>query len=123
MGRAGTANLPAALGAALGLLVRRPARALALEILFGALGVLPLLLWAFLGPVWDGRDGAALALVVLGQQAVVLVRILARAAHLGAASAFLARAADAARPRAAAPTVASESEPAPESSGDPAPAP
>ncbi len=115
MGRAGSTNLAGALGAALGLLVRRPARTLALEILFGALGVLPLLLWAFLGPVWDGGDGAALVLVVLGQQAVVLVRILARAAHLGAASAFLSRASEAAaRAAAPAPTVASESEPAPE---------
>ena len=118
MGRAGRASLVGALGAALGFLVRRPVRVLALEILFGALGVLPLLLWVFLGPVWDGRDGAALALVVLGQQAVLLVRILARAAHLGAASAFLARASEAAgraaSPAGLPPAVASESEPAPE---------
>ncbi len=111
MGRAGRANLVGACGTALGFLARRPARALALEILFGALGVAPLLLWALFGPVWDGKDAAALVLVVLGQQAVVFLRILARAAHLGAASAFLARAAEAAAP-APAPKLTSESEPA-----------
>jgi hypothetical protein len=108
MGRAGRANLAGALGTAIGFLARRPARAFALEIFFGAAGILPLLLWAFLGPVWDGKDGASLALVVLGQQAVVFLRILARTAHLGAASAFLARASEPATARAA---VASESEP------------
>ncbi len=117
MGRAGKANLAGALGAALGFLARRPVRALALEILFGAVGILSLLLWALLGPLWDGKDAAALALIVLGQQAVVFIRILARTAHLGAASAFLARASEAAAPRvyaAPAATVATESEPAPE---------
>ena len=118
MGRAGKANLVGAFGTALGLLARRPARALALEILFGALGILPLLLWALLGPVWDGKDAAALALVILGQQAVVFFRILARTAHLGAASAFLARAAEAAAP-APSPKLTSESEPA----AEPAPGP
>ncbi|HEY3351506.1 MAG TPA: hypothetical protein VGM13_17145 [Thermoanaerobaculia bacterium] len=113
MGRAGKANLVGAFGTALGFLARRPARALALEILFGALGILPLLLWALLGPVWDGNDAGALALVILGQQAVVLIRILARTAHLGAASAFLARAAEAAAP-APSPKVTAESEPAAE---------
>jgi len=111
MGRAGRGNLVGALGASLGFLVRRPARALALEILFGALGVLPLFVWAFVGPVWDGREGGALALVVLGQQAVVLVRLAARAGHLGAASAFLGRAAAGPAP---APALVSESEPVPE---------
>lgn len=118
MGRAGKANLVGALGTALGFLARRPARAFALEILFGALGILPLLLWALLGPVWDGKDAAALALVVLGQQVVVFLRILARAAHLGAASAFLARAAEAAAP-APSPKLTSESEPAAEPASGP----
>ncbi|MGA7991599.1 MAG: hypothetical protein WCC53_09225, partial [Thermoanaerobaculia bacterium] len=94
MGRAGRANLIGALGAGLGFVLRHPVRTLALEITFGALGILPLLFWALLGPVWDGREPAALALVVLGQQGVVLCRLLARAAHLGAASSFLARAAE-----------------------------
>jgi hypothetical protein len=109
MGRAGK-GVGAALGTALGFLARRGGRALALEILFGALGLLPLLLWGFFGPVWDGGDAAGLVLVVLGQQAVVFVRILARVAHLGAASAFLARAVEPGAPHAA--VVASESEPA-----------
>ena len=113
MGRAGKANFVGAFGTALGFLARRPARALTLEILFGALGILPLLLWAFFGPVWDGKDAGALALVVLGQQAVVFFRILARTAHLGAASAFLARASEAAAP-ASSPKLTSESEPAAE---------
>ena len=110
MGRAGRGNLAGALGASLGFVSRRPGRVLALEILFGALGLVPLALWALLGPVWDGREAGALALVVLGQLCVVFLRVLARAAYLGAASAFLARAAE--RP-APAPAVTSESEPAP----------
>ncbi len=118
MGRAGKANLVGAFGAALGFLARRPVRVLALEILFGALGVLPLLVWAYVGPVWDGKDSGALTLIVLGQQAVVFWRIFARTAHLGAASAFLARASEAAGP-APAPKLTSESEPA----AEPAPAP
>ncbi len=118
MGRAGKANLVGAFGAALGFLARRPVRVLALEILFGALGVLPLLAWAFLGPVWDGKDLGALALIVLGQQAVVFWRIFARTAHLGAASAFLARASGAAGP-APSPKLTSESEPAAEPTPQP----
>ncbi len=110
MGRAGRANVAGALGASLGFLARRPIRALALEILFGALGVLPLLLWAILGPVWDGKEAGALTLVLLGQQFVVFFRILARTAYIGAASAFLARAAEASAP---APKLVSESEPLP----------
>ena len=78
------------------------------------------LAWALLGPVWDGKDAGALALIVLGQQAVVFWRIFARTAHLGAASAFLARAFDAASPR---PAVASESEPASVAGEAPAPEP
>jgi hypothetical protein len=120
MGRSGKASLVEAFGTALGFLARRPARALALEILFGALGVLPLLFWALLGPVWDGKDAGALALIVLGQQAVVFWRIFSRTAHLGAASAFLTRASDAASARTA---VASESEPALGTGDAPAPEP
>ena len=67
----------------------------------------------------DGGEPGALALVVLGQQAVVFLRILARTAHLGAASAFLARAAE--TPARRAPAVSSESEPA--AVVDPAPEP
>jgi hypothetical protein len=110
MGRAGRANLVGALGAGARFVLGRPARTLALEILFGALGLLPLVLWAFLGPVWDGNEPGALALVVLAQQGVVLFRLLARSAHLGAASAFLGRAAETPAP---APKLVSESEPLP----------
>lgn len=111
MGRSGSANLFAALGTSAGFLVRRPVRLLSLEILFGALGVLPLVAWGVFGPVWDGREAGGLALVVLGQQAVVFLRILSRAAYLGAASALIARPAEAAAP---APALVSESEPLPE---------
>ena len=117
MGRSGRGNLVAALGTSIGFLARRPARALALEILFGALGVLPLAAWGLFGPVWDGREAGALGFVVLGQQALVFLRILFRTAHLGAASAFLGRALEA--PAAPSRTLTSESEPAPE----PVPAP
>lgn len=109
MGRAGNANLVGALGAGAGFVLRRPVRTLALEVLFGGLGLLPLLLWALLGPVWDGGDGGALALVVLGQQGVVFVRIFVRAAYLGAASSFLSRAGETPAPT---PVLVSESEPA-----------
>lgn len=119
MGRSGKGNLVAALGTSLGFVARRPVRTLSLEILFGALGVLPLLLWGLLGPVWDGQDAGALALIVLGQQAVVFLRLLFRTAHLGAASAFLGRASESRAAAAPAVTLTSESEPAPE----PAPAP
>lgn len=118
MGRSGSANLAAALGTSVGFLLRRPARALALEILFGALGLAPLLLWAAVGPVWDGRETAALVLAVLGHQAVVFLRLLFRTAHLGAASAFLGRA-DEARAAAPARPLVSESEPAPAAASAP----
>lgn len=108
MGRAGRASLVGALGAGAGFVLRRPLRTLALEVLFGTLGLLPLLLWALLGPVWDGAEPGALAAVVLGQQAVVFVRLLARAAHLGAASSFLSRAVETPAPG---PALVSESEP------------
>ena len=81
-----------ALATAAGFVAGRPGRTLALELLFGAAGVLPLLAWGAWGPVWNGSDPLALALVVAAQQAVVLWRIAARVAHLGAASAFLRRA-------------------------------
>ena len=75
----------------LGFVLGRPARTLALEILFGALGLLPLLVWLLVGPVWDGRELGEFALILAGQQLVVLLRILTRAGHLGAASAYLRR--------------------------------
>ena len=87
----GIPNLFAALMRGLGFVLGRPARTLALEFLFGALGLLPLLGWLFFGPVWDGRELGDFALILAGQQLVVLLRILTRVGHLGAASAYLNR--------------------------------
>jgi hypothetical protein len=87
----GTTNPFAALARGLGFVLGRPMRTLALEVLFGILGVLPLLAWLLFGPVWDGRQLADWVLILLGQQLVVLLRILTRVGHLGAASAFLKR--------------------------------
>jgi hypothetical protein len=87
----GASNPLAALMGGLGFVLGRPARTLAIEIIFGALGLLPLAVWAFLGPVWNGGEAADLALVFAGQQLVVLLRILTRVGHLGTASAYLKR--------------------------------
>jgi hypothetical protein len=87
----GFPNLLAALMRGLGFVLGRPARTLALEILFGVLGLVPLLAWLLAGPVWDGKMLGDLALILAGQQLVVLLRILTRAGHLGAASAYLRR--------------------------------
>jgi hypothetical protein len=94
MGR-GTANPFAALMSGFGFVLGRPLRTLGLEILFGALGVLPLIAWLRYGPVWDGADPGDFALVVGGQQLVVLLRVLTRSGELGAASAWLGRSRDA----------------------------
>ncbi len=87
----GVPNPLTALMRGLGFVLGRPVRTLALEVLFGALGVLPLLVWLFLGPVWDGRQTGDFFLIFAGQQLVVVLRILTRAGHLGAASAYLRR--------------------------------
>ncbi len=87
----GTPNPMNALMRGLGFVLGRPARTLALEIVFGGLGLLPLLAWLFLGPVWDGKQVGDFALILAGQQVVVLLRILTRAGHLGAASSYLRR--------------------------------
>ncbi|MCM3877527.1 MAG: hypothetical protein NEA02_14065 [Thermoanaerobaculia bacterium] len=87
----GATNPFAALMSALGFVLRRPARTLAIEIAFGVLGVLPLAAWAFLGPVWNGVKLGDFALILAGQQLVVALRILTRVGHLGAASAYLKR--------------------------------
>jgi hypothetical protein len=73
----------------LGFVLGRPVRTLALEVLFGALGLLPLLVWLLAGPVWNGGELGGFVLILAGQQLVVLLRILTRAGHLGAASAYL----------------------------------
>jgi hypothetical protein len=101
----GIPNPLTALMRGLGFVLGRPVRTLALEILFGALGLLPLLVWLFFGPVWDGKELGDFALILAGQQLVVLLRILTRAGHLGAASAYLKRSkeAEASAPASAAP--------------------
>lgn len=87
-----------ALASGLGFVLRRPVRTLALEILFGVLGIAPLLLWGAWGPSWDGRDLVSLLILTLAQQILVLFRIAFRVAHLGAASAFIRRIAESMRP-------------------------
>ncbi len=122
----GVANPFAALMSGIGFVLGHPVRTLALEIVFGALGLVPLLLWAFLGPVWKGTEGAELALVVSGQQLVVFVRIVTRASHLGAASAYLRRTREPVSPAPALParvTVEPSTPRDPGDSKDPAAAP
>lgn len=106
----GATNPFAALMSGFGFVLGRPARTLAIEILFGVLGVLPLVAWAFVGPVWNGGELADFALILAGQQLVVLLRILTRAGHLGAASAYLKRSREPVSP-AAAPTLRVAPEP------------
>jgi len=107
MGLASSANVLAALGRAAGTFLRRPAKALALEVLFGVATLVPLVLWGLLAPVWNGRDVRSFLLLVAGQQLVVFFRIATRAAHLGTASAWLAQSsAGASGPVAAPPTDA-----------------
>jgi hypothetical protein len=100
----GATNPFAALMSGFGFVLGRPARTLAIEILFGVLGVLPLVVWAFVGPVWKGEELTDFALILAGQQLVVLLRILTRVGHLGAASAYLKRSREPVSP-AAAPTL------------------
>jgi hypothetical protein len=94
MGISGSANVFSAVGRGLGFVLRHPGGTLALELLFGAAGLLPLVLWALFGRTWDGADAPRFWLLLALQQLVVLLRIVARTAHLGAASAWLARAAE-----------------------------
>jgi hypothetical protein len=106
----GTANPVSALMTGFGFVLGRPARTLSIEIFFGVLGVLPLVVWGFLGPVWNGGELVDLALILAGQQLVVLLRILTRAGHLGAASAYLKRSREPVSPAPApAPRVTPES--------------
>lgn len=97
MGLSGKANPLLALARGAGFVAGRPIRTLSLEIVFGAIGLLPLALWGLLAPTWDGKDVGRLALFVALQQLVVFFRIATRVAHLGAASSFLRRAAEAPR--------------------------
>ena len=106
MGLAGSANLLSALGQAIGTILRRPARALALEVLCGSAALAPLVLWGLFAPTWDGTDTSRFFLILAGQQIVVFFRIAARAAHLGAATAWLRGARTVASPAAAEATPA-----------------
>jgi hypothetical protein len=93
MGLSGSANVAAAFGRGLGFVFRHPAGTLTLEVLFGLTGILPLVLWAAYGSAWDGADVQEFWLLLALQQLVLLARIWARTAHLGAASAWLREAA------------------------------
>jgi hypothetical protein len=114
----GIPNPLTALMRGLGFVLGRPARTLALEILFGILNLLPLLVWVLLGPVWDGKELGGFALILASQQLVVLLRILTRAGHLGAASAYLKSSKEAG---ASAPASAAHAAPASGPSTDSAP--
>jgi len=116
----GITNPFGALMTGFGFVLGRPVRTLALEILFAALGVLPLLAWLLYGPVWDGKEFADFALILAGQQLVVLLRILTRAGHLGAASAYLRRSREAG---ASAPASTTPEAPSPAPAAEPSPAP
>lgn len=98
LGLSRSANPLAALGSGLGFVLGRPGRALLLEVSFGATALVPLGAWLLLAPSWSGGDPRLLALLVAGQQAVVLLRISSRAAHLGAASAWMRLARETSRP-------------------------
>ena len=117
----GITNPFGALMSGFGFVLGRPARTFALEILFGILGVLPLVAWGVIGPIWNGIERADFALILAGQQLVVFLRILTRAGHLGAASAWLKRSKESPAP-APPPRVAPESSNHP-SAGEPAAAP
>jgi hypothetical protein len=98
LGLARTANPLLALASGFGFVLGRPVKALVLEASFGVTALLPLSLWLLFAPSWSGGDVRLLAFLVTGQQAVVLLRILARTAHLGAATTWMRGAREAARP-------------------------
>lgn len=98
LGLAKTANPFLALASGIGFVLGRPVKALLLEASFGVTALLPLTLWLLFAPSWSGGDARLLALLVLGQQAVVLLRLFARTALLGAAAAWMRGAREASRP-------------------------
>ncbi|MFN7987809.1 MAG: hypothetical protein U0529_10070 [Thermoanaerobaculia bacterium] len=98
LGVAKSANPFLALASGLGFVVGRPVKALLLEASFGVTALLPLAAWLLFAPSWGGGSGRLLALLVAGQQAVVLLRVLARTAHLGAATAWMRGTRETARP-------------------------
>ncbi len=98
LGLAKTANPFLALASGFGFVLGRPVKALLLEAVFGVTALLPLSLWLVFAPSWSGGDWRLLAVLVAGQQAVVILRLLARTAHVGAATAWMRGAREAARP-------------------------
>lgn len=98
LGLAKSANPFLALASGLGFVIGRPVRALLLDAAFGLTALLPLALWLLFAPSWSGGSPRLLALLVAGQQVVVLLRITARAAHLGAATAWMRGTRESARP-------------------------
>lgn len=117
MGLSGSGNPLAALGTGLGLVVRRPASVLALELLFAATAIGPTVAWFAFAPVLPGWQGALVDL--LGQQSGLFLATASRAAHLGAVQSLVAAGgapvARTARSSAAAPSaVAADSAKAPE---------
>jgi hypothetical protein len=98
LGLAKTANPFLALASGFGFVLGRPVKALLLEAAFGVTALFPLALWLLFAPSWRGGDWRLLALLVSGQQAVLLLRLLARTAHLGAATDWMRGAREAARP-------------------------
>lgn len=98
LGVARSANPFLALASGLGFVVGRPVKALVLEASFGATALLPLAAWLLFAPSWGGGNARLLALLAAGQQAVVLLRVLARTAHLGAATAWMRGTRETARP-------------------------
>lgn len=107
MGLLASTNVFAAFGRGLGMAFAHPIGTLGLEILFGALGILPLALWVIYGRAWDGADLGDYAMILFLQQLVVLTRIAFRTAYLGTASAWMARGS------ATAATASAPAEPAP----------
>ena len=112
MGLSKSPSVVLALARGAGFVAGRPVRTLALEIAFAVIGILPLALWGTYAATWDGVDRGRLVLFIVLQQLVVLCRIATRIAHLGTATAFLRRTAEAARPRAVRVEVAPASAPA-----------
>ena len=93
-----SANPFLAFASGLGFVVARPVKALLLEASFGVAALLPLAAWLLFAPSWAGGSARLLAILVAGQQVVVLLRVAARTAHLGAATAWMRGARETARP-------------------------
>src|SRR5262249_27595807 len=87
-----------ALATGAGFVTGRPFRTLLLAALYGVTSLLPLAIWGLFAPVCTGGAAASLVLFVARQELLVALRIAARTAPLGAASAWLRRVREASRP-------------------------